>query len=248
VYDRLTLATSSGLPFALLAFHFATGLTALAAGFVAIAARKGGGWHRGAGRIFVYAMLTLGVTAGGISVYEGKETLLGGLSTAFLVAYFVVTAFAAVRPLPEMSRKVDIVLMVLILLVAARGYYAGVIALGRPGNQLMGVPAGMFFFMASIDALAGLGDARMIHAGGVRGSRRLARHLWRMCFALFIASGSFFLGQMKFIPQPVRILPLLSLLALSPLLILLYWMWRIRLRQNLKGMLLAKPAEAGGPT
>src|SRR5688572_14274691 len=48
-----------------------------------------------------------------------------------------------------------------------------------------------------------------------QGSRRVARHLWRMCFALFVATGSFFLGQMKFIPEPVRIVPLLLVLALA---------------------------------
>jgi hypothetical protein len=67
-------------------------------------------------------------------------------------------------------------------------------------------------------------------AGGLQGSRRLARHLWRMCFGLFVATGSFFLGQMKFVPEPVRIVPLLLVLAFAPLLFLFYWMWRVRVR------------------
>jgi hypothetical protein len=49
---------------------------------------------------------------------------------------------------------------------------------------------------------------------------------------------------MKFIPEPIRIVPLILVLAVSPLLILLYWMWRIRLRQNLRGLVTAKPIEA----
>ena len=65
-----------------------------------------------------------------------------------------------------------------------------------------------------------------------------------MSFGLFIASGSFFLGQMKFIPEPIRILPLIIVLAVSPLVVLLYWMWRVRLKQNLRGMMTAKPIEA----
>jgi len=72
----------------------------------------------------------------------------------------------------------------------------------------------------------------------------VARHLWRMCFSLYIASGSFFLGQMKFIPEPARNLPLLFVLAFSPLVLLLYWMWRVRLRRNLRGMMTAKPIAA----
>ena len=74
----------------------------------------------------------------------------------------------------------------------------------------------------------------MIRAGGIQGTRRLARHLWRMSFDLFIASGSFFLGQMKFIPKPIRIAPLLVVLAVSPLVMPLYWMWRVRVKRNLR--------------
>jgi hypothetical protein len=86
--------------------------------------------------------------------------------------------------------------------------------------------------------LAAIGDLRAIRSGGLRGSRRLARHLWRMCFGLFIATGSFFLGQMKFIPEPVRIVPLLLVLAFAPILFLFYWMWRVRVRGRLSGILI----------
>ncbi|MFL5381463.1 MAG: hypothetical protein ACJ8GN_02940 [Longimicrobiaceae bacterium] len=60
-----------------------------------------------------------------------------------------------------------------------------------------------------------------------------------MCFALFIASGSFFLGQMKFLPEPLRILPLMLALGVAPLFVLLYWMWRVRLRHSVRGMTLS---------
>ena len=68
----------------------------------------------------------------------------------------------------------------------------------------------------------------MMLAGGLQGAQRIARHLWRMCFSLFIASGSFFLGQAKVIPKPIRIFPVLALLALLPLVLLLYWLVRVR--------------------
>ena len=100
----------------------------------------------------------------------------------------------------------------------------------------------MLFFMGTIALLAAFGDLRMIRGGALDGPRRLARHLWRMCFGLFIAAGSFLLGQMKFIPEPVRIVPLLFAVAVSPLVLLLYWMWRVRLRRNLRGMLTAQRA------
>jgi hypothetical protein len=67
----------------------------------------------------------------------------------------------------------------------------------------------------------------MMRAGGLAGAQRIARHLWRMCFSLFVASGSFFLGQAKVFPKPIRILPLLAIPALLPLVLLLYWLVRV---------------------
>jgi uncharacterized membrane protein len=232
--QRLTLATSTGLPFLVLAFHVATGMIALVAGFIAIVVRKGGEWHRRGGIVFVYSMLATGITAMGIAVYEGKPA--GGV----VIVYFVFTAWTAVKTLPGAGRRVDITLMMLAFALAAGEYVRGFTAIGRPGNQIGGVPAGMMFFMATILLLASIGDARMIRAGGIQGTRRIARHLWRMCFGLFIASGSFFLGQMKFIPEPIRNVLLLFVLAVSPLLVLLYWMWRVRLKQNLRGLMTKK--------
>jgi len=56
-----------------------------------------------------------------------------------------------------------------------------------------GVPVGMMFFFGSICLLAAAGDVRMLLHGGVSGVQKLA-HLWRMCYGLFIAAGSFFFG------------------------------------------------------
>jgi hypothetical protein len=223
-----------------LAFHVATGMIALAAGFFAVAVRKGGRWHRRSGIVFVYAMLATGITATGIAWYQGEPANTGGA----LIVYLVVTAWTAVKPLPVAGRPLQIGLMVLALAIAGVQYTGGFTALGRPGNQIDGVPAGMMFFMATVTSLAVIGDARMLRAGGIQGTRRVARHLWRMTFGLFIASGSFFLGQMRFIPEPIRSLPVLFALGLSPLVILLYWMWRVRLRQNIRGLMTAKPIEA----
>jgi hypothetical protein len=135
--------------------------------------------------------------------------------------------------------------MVVAFSVAAFELTVGLIALGMPRGMINGIPAGMIFFLCSIALLAAIGDWRMIRAGGIEGTRRLARHLWRMCFALFIASGSFFFGQTKFVPEPLRIRPLLSALGVAPLFVLIYWMWRVRLRHSLRGVtLVTVPAYA----
>ena len=237
--DRLTLATSTGLPLLSLTFHVAMGTIALAAGSVAIAARKGGTWHRRSGVVFVSAMIAMGLTAVGIATYEGKGDVTGGA----LTAYLVLTAWTTVKPLPGAGRRVDIALMLLAFVFAAAGFARAFTVLGMPGSRSEGVPAGMMFFMSTIVPLAAVGDARMIRAGGVRGTRRLARHLWRMCFGLFIATGSFVaqLVMRKFMPAWMRSVPVILVLAAGPLVVLMYWMWRLRLRQNVRGVITAKP-------
>jgi uncharacterized membrane protein len=235
VGDRLTLATATGLPLLSLAFHVAMGVIALTAGCVAIAARKGGPWHRRSGTVFVYTMIAMGLSAVGIAVYEGKEDVAGGA----LTAYLIFTAWTTVKPLRAGGRRVDIALMLLALVFAIGGYFRAFMVLGMPEGRSDGVPVGMLFFMTTIVLLAALGDARMVWAGGIQGTRRLARHLWRMCFGLFIATGSFVaqLVMMTFMPAWTRSLPVILALGAGPLLVLLYWMWRVRLRQNLRGLM-----------
>jgi hypothetical protein len=94
---------------------------------------------------------------------------------------------------------------------------------GRTNGGLT-VPLLMFGVIA---VLAGVGDLRMIRAGGLEGKPRLKRHLWRMCAALFIAAASFFLGPVARIPEPLR-LPALRLIPLAVLLTMVYWLWRLR--------------------
>jgi hypothetical protein len=105
------------------------------------------------------------------------------------------------------------------------------------------MPAFPFLVFGSVGLLAGVGDLRLIRSGGVqtiRGARRLTRHLWRMSFALLIAAFSFFLGQAKVIPKPIRIIPLLAIPPLVVLAALLYWMWRVRIRRSLRGLVVVE--------
>jgi hypothetical protein len=134
---------------------------------------------------------------------------------------------------------VNIVLMILAFSYGAVSVYQGVTEWLDPTLTVVGRPRvvpPLVFGMVVV--LAAIGDLRAIRAGGLRGSRRLARHLWRMCFGLFIATGSFFLGQMKFIPEPVRIVPLLLVLGFAPIVFLFYWMWRVRVRGRLSGIVI----------
>jgi len=231
--NHVTIATSSGIVWLALVSHFGIALIALAAGTVALAVAKGGQLHKKSGIVFTYAMIATGLSAAAISAYEGKS-VVGGLFTAYLIF----TATSTVKP-SWTRRALDVALMLLAFGFAVGMYLDGFSIWSEPGHVRGGVPAFMIFFMATIAALAAVGDLRMIREGRLRGARRLARHLWRMSFGLFIATGSFFFGQMKFIPEPIRIVPLLSVLGIAPLPILVYWMWRVRLRRRLNGIMLS---------
>ena len=233
--SHVTLAASTGPIWLVLIVHVLGGSIALASGAVAIAAAKGGRWHRSAGIAVVISMLVMAVFGTVVGAYEMKMTGVGGV----LTAYVVFTGFSTVRPVAGAGRAQQGVLMAVAFLIALFELTMGVVAFGKPHRAINGVPAGMILFMGTIALLAAAGDWRMLRAGGIKGARRLARHLWRMCFALFIASGSFFLGQMKFVPAPVRSLPLMFVLGLAPLAVLLYWMWRVRLRQSLRGLIVS---------
>ena len=242
--QHVTLATSSGGVWLVLLLHVVAGAVALVSGFVAVAVAKGDRWHHVTGKTFVFSMIVMGLLGSVISVYEGKS-IVGGT----FAAYLVFTGFTTVRPWGGAHRqRWAVALTGLAFALAAAQLAFGVVALDRPGHMLNGVPAGMILFLGTVSLLAAVGDLRVVVKGELRGSRRLARHLWRMCFGLFIASGSFFLGQMKFLPESLRVLPVLGLLAVAPLLFLLYWMWRVRLRQRMQGLALRGGAALAHPS
>lgn len=232
--DRVIFATSSGIVWLALAVHFAAGLVSIVAGTIALSVAKGGRLHKQSGLVFTWAMVVLGLTAAGIGTYEDRP---GQVFAGLIAAYLVFSAMATVKPLPGVGRRFDVALMVLAFGCGSASLYGGVSEWLDPTIEVVGRPRVVPPLVAgTVILLAAIGDLRAIRQRGLQGSARLARHLWRMCFGLFIATGSFFLGQMKFIPEPVRIVPLLLVLAFAPILFLVYWMWRVRLRGRLTGI------------
>jgi len=212
----------------IMALHITGGSLAIASGYAALFARKGGRLHRRAGVIFVFAMLVMGAGALVVGLARGAATWAGGPFVAYLVITAATTVRRSNRPAPWFDRT----LTGMALALAAIFLVMGVQAAGSPGAQLKDVPAAAFFLNGTVALLAFLGDVRVLRIGPLTGNRRLARHLWRMCFAMFIATGSFFLGQAEVIPRPLRVTPVLMVLAVLPLVFLFYWMWRVRRRRD----------------
>lgn len=206
--------------------HILAGSLGLLSGYVALYASKGAAVHRKSGLVFVGAMLTMATTGFVISAIEGVAPAIN-IPTALLVFYLVITALRTVRPLP-VPRALDAAGMVAAFVIAAGCVATAFVSIGK-GAAEAGMAYPLFLF-AGVALAAGNGDRRMIHAGALRGTLRLRRHLWRMCVALALAAMAFFLGQADVFPQPIRIRPLLALPVLTMLAAMVFWLWRLRAR------------------
>ena len=103
----------------------------------------------------------------------------------------------------------------------------------------MAYPLVMF---GGVAIAAAVGDRRMIRGGGLKGSPRIVRHLWRMCFALFVASIAFYLGPGR-VPAAIRTPVLISAGVLTPIVAMVYWRWRLRTRKSLRGVVITELVE-----
>lgn len=80
-----------------------------------------------------------------------------------------------------------------------------------------------------IIAIAAVSDAKLVWAGGISGAPRIARHLWRMCLGLLMATGSAFTnGLPRLLPGPMHVTTIYFLPQLVPLALLVCWMIRVR--------------------
>jgi uncharacterized membrane protein len=238
---RVTLGRGSWLAQGPLLVHVGAGVAATVTGFTALAVAKGGDIHRRIGTWFVYAMLVMGLVGAAIAAFEVK---IGSVNGGLLAAYLVVTALTAVRPRSDAVRRTERIGMLVVLAAGATNVVLALDSLLKRETMRDGVPLAVWLIFGAIALACGASDIRMLRLDGLRGPARLTRHLWRMCFALFVASGSFFLGQAHVFPRALRIMPLLAVPAFLPLLVLVYWLWRIRLRRTLRGLVLReRPGE-----
>jgi uncharacterized membrane protein len=222
----------------LLPIHVAAGALAIVLGFTALFVRKGGTIHRRSGMLFVYAMLVMGTTA---SILEFlKNAGVANVVAAVLSIYFVGTALTTVRPASRWTRVINVAALTVAVGLALATIVAGVKAINSPGLSSGGVPfrtiGVMSFILATVLMLAAAGDVRIMRSGMPRGGPRLARHLWRMCFALFIAAGSFFSIRervAKILPDPFTSGPMRALPVLVLFGAMFYWLWRVRRRRAL---------------
>lgn len=221
----------------LLPIHIATGGLAIVLGTIALSVKKGGTTHRRSGMLFVYAMLVMGVSASILSILKGRAD--GNVLAGVLTAYFVGTALTTVRPVSSWTRRINAAALTVAVVLAAGCAWNGARMITAPGRDANGVPfqtaGGVSLIVAVLLVAAAAGDVRLMRFGAYGGAPRLRRHLWRMCFALFIAAGSFFSIRERvatLLPEPLatgpmRALPIVLLFGTT-----FYWLVRLRSRRT----------------
>jgi uncharacterized membrane protein len=210
--------------------HIGGASLGLASGTVAVLAPKGARVHRAAGNVFFVAMLTMSAAAAVSGPFiPDRITATMGVFTFYLTA----TAWLAVRRPPERTGRLEVAAMVLALGVVAAYAWLTWIGTRSPGGLVDGEQSYVLaIVVGAVAALAASLDLRVIRRGGLTGAPRIARHLWRMCLALFIVWGSF-AGQPKAQPEALRGEPVLMLPAFAALGLMVFWLIRVRLpRRN----------------
>src|ERR1700751_41424 len=216
----------------LLALHIAAGIMGLLSGTAAMVFRKGSRRHGLAGDVFVVSMLAMAACAVWLAILKHQPgNVVGGVFTFYLVA----TAWMTARRRDGSTSLFDWAALMIPLLGGTILWISGVELARSHVTATDGVPVGIRFFMGSVMLLAAAGDLRMMVGGAVTGGRRIVRHLWRMCFGLFIATGSFFLGQQQVFPVFVRGSNVLFVLAILPLVLMIFWLIRGRFKNGLGG-------------
>ena len=214
---------------AALILHIGAGGAGILSGAVALAAAKGGRLHRVSGNIFFAAMLLMSAMGAFMaSQISQRGNVMGGAFAFYLVA----TAWITVKRPPGKTGAFEICAMLLGAAVAAMGLSFGLHAASSPSGELDGTAAPMFYVFGGLAAFGAALDLKIILRGGLAGTPRIARHIWRMCASLFIATGSFFLGQQKVMPVYMHGSPALFVPALAPLVLMVFWLVRVRLSRR----------------
>jgi hypothetical protein len=216
---------------ALLVLHIGGGTVGLLSGAAALTVRKGGRAHRWAGNVFFLSMLAMATVGATVSpLLHDRVSTVAGVFTLYLLA----TAWMAVKRRDGSVGQFEIAALLGALGVVAAGVTFILMQNSSPTGMVDGQPPQAPWMFAIVATIAALSDLKVILRRGITGAPRIARHLWRVCFALFIASGSLFLGQSQVFPKALQHSGLLPVPALAPLILLIFWMLRVRLGKRFR--------------
>lgn len=216
------------------ALHITAGALAAICGIIAISVRKGGRIHRVAGRIFACSMLIMAAFAFWLALAMPDQRV--NVFISILASYLVATGWLAVyrgSAATKMAEKVALALAVALcapFLLLSFELLIGVAPIFRSSVPFKGPVLIAIYAFTAILVSATLGDARVVFGQPALGVRRVSRHLWRMSVGLTLALGSGFTnGLARLLLGPYHVPTAFFLPQLVPLVLLAYWMIRIRI-------------------
>jgi hypothetical protein len=216
--------------------HISAGAAGILSGAGALTVRKGERLHRIFGTVFfVFILIMAAMGAYLATLLPQAGTTIAGMFTI----YFVATAWVTVKRPVGSTGSFEKLGCLAAFATAAALLLLGLRAAHSPTGTFQGAPAARYFAFAAFATFAAGLDLKVILQGGIACVARIARHLWRMCFALFFAASSFFLGQQKAMPAFMRESPLLFVPAFAPLLLLIFWSIRVRYPRRLRNDVIA---------
>jgi len=215
----------------ILIVHIGAGTLGILSGYAAVSVRKGERLHRVFGTVFILSMLTVSTFAVYLALFA-RPTHSGGAPPSASVSVGILTFYLAATAWMTVKRKEGAVgLFEKGALIAASGAAAALLIFGLRAGSIPAAAPGSYvpyFVFASFAAFAAAMDLKVIRRGGISGASRIARHIWRMCFTLFFAAAFFFLGQQGIMPKFMRGSPILFMPALAPLVLMFFWLFRVR--------------------
>jgi len=216
----------------LILIHVCSATVGLLSGFLAMVFRKGSGLHGAAGTVFFVSILSAagaGACLAGF-LHPNNANLMGSVLTLYLVA----TAWVAARRRDGKAGIFDLGALLVALAVATAGATWGLEAAASATGLKDRYPAPFYFVFGSIALLFAVSDVRMVVRGGAFGAKRIARHLWRMSFALLFAALSFYPGQgPRFFPRWLRETNLPYVPHVLLIGAMLLWLYRVSVRKRL---------------
>ena len=214
----------------LLYAHIIGGALGLVSGTVAVLSRKGARLHRAAGSVFFLSMFVAYAIGAGVAPFL-EEQQRPNFVAGVLALYLLITAWLAARRENPAVGAPEWIGFITAGSILAAGLYFMHQGANHPSGTVDGSPPQAFILFSVFGGFAALGELNVIIRRKITGVSRISRHLWRMCASLFIAAGSFFLGQEQILPEFMLGTFWQFGPVLFPILAMLFWLILVRVQK-----------------
>lgn len=217
----------------ILLVHIAGGSVGIISGMTAMFLRKGSPLHRQVGNVFFYAMIIMTMSATYLAIFVEPSKI--NTTIALFTCYLVLTARrTALNRKGESGVFERVGLFSILVILGAFILFSIQVSNTEQGYFDDGIPAPAYYMFTIFAALAFILDLKVVYRGSVNGAQRIARHLWRMCLALYIATASFFLGQPQVFPEALSSPLLRSVPVILVIVMLFFWLIRVYVIRRFK--------------